>query len=184
MTVGGTNNGKGKRASPKNAGFLKTAFLFCSLVVLLDLFVWYLGRQEYLAFLDIFTSWVIANLIQFSGLQAVRASNTIYLANSEWVVTTECTAIFIMLIYTSFILVYPSSLKAKGLALITGIPFIFCANIMRLFMMAWVDYLEPRYTSYFHQYIWQVVFIVMVIFMWLLWIDKVVNCEGKVSISS
>jgi len=145
------------------------------MAVLLDLLVWYLGRKEYLAFLDIFTSYVITGLMHLSGLQATMESNTIYLTNSTWLVTTECTAIFIMLIFTSFILVYPSSLKAKGLALATGIPFIFCANITRLFMMAWIDKLRPQYTEYFHQYVWQVVFIVMVVLMWLVWIDKVVN---------
>jgi len=159
----------------KDKNFLKVGFLFCSTVILLDLFVWYLGKKENLAFFDIFTSIVITNLIRLSGLQAIRDSNTIYLAHSSWIVTTECTAIFIMLIFTSFILVYPSSLKAKGFALITGIPFIFAANIMRLLMMAWIDKLRPQYTEYFHQYLWQVVFIVMVIFMWLFWIDKVVK---------
>ncbi len=178
------SNNDQKGAVSGNTQFLRTALLFCSVVVLLDLLVWYLGRKEYLAFLDIITSWVVANLIQFSGLQVIRDSNTIYLAHSEWVVTTECTAIFIMLIFTSFILVYPSSVKAKGLALLTGIPFIFGANILRLFMMAWIDKLRPQYTEYFHQYIWQVVFIVMVIFMWLLWIDKVVNRETRVSLPS
>jgi archaeosortase B (VPXXXP-CTERM-specific) len=184
MSEIGDSNNKQKGAVAGKAQFLKTALLFCSVVIFLDLLVWYLGRKEYLAFLDIFTSYVITGLIHLSGLQATVDSNTIYLTNSVWLVTTECTAIFIMLIFTSFILVYPSSLKAKGLALVTGIPFIFGANIMRLFMMAWIDKLRPQYTDYFHQYVWQVVFIVMVVFMWLIWIDKVVNREGKASLPS
>ena len=184
MTDTGTTNSNQKTAVFKNTQFLKTSLLFCSVVILLDLIVWYLGRREYLAFLDIFLSYVMEGLIKFSGLHVIRDSNTIYLTNSTWLVTTECTAIFIMLIFTSFILVYPASLKAKGLALVTGIPFIFCANILRLFMMAWIDYLKPQYTEYFHQYIWQVVFIVMVIFMWLIWIDKVVTRESKISVPS
>lgn len=168
----------------RNKHLLKVGFLFCSLVILLDLLVWYLGRKEYLAFLDIFTSYVITGLMHLSGLQATMDSNTIYLTNSTWIISTECTAIFIMLIFTSFIVVYPSSFKAKGLALVTGIPFIFGANITRLFMMAWIDKLRPQYTEYFHQYVWQVVFIVMVVFMWLIWVDKVVNRETRVSLPS
>jgi hypothetical protein len=38
--------------------------------------------------------------------------------------------------------------------------------------------------EFFHNYMWQVVFIVMVVFMWLVWIDKVVNRETKVSVPS
>ena len=79
-----------------------------------DLLVWYLGRNEYLAFLDIFTSWVVTGLIHMTGLHAVQDSNTIYLTNTAWIVTTECTAVFIMLIYSSFVFVYPASNKTKG----------------------------------------------------------------------
>lgn len=167
----------------RNKQFLKVVILFCSSVILLDLLVWYLGRKEYLAFLDIFTSYVITALIKICGLHALRDSNIIYLANSTWIVTTECTAIFIMLIYSSFVLVYPASVKSKGIALMSGIPFIFGANILRLYCMAWIDYLKPQYTEFFHNYMWQAVFIVMVVFMWLVWIDKVVTRESKTAVS-
>lgn len=168
----------------KDKQFLKVGFLFCTLVILLDLLVWYLGRKEHLAFLDIFLSYVMAGLIQLSGLHVIRDSNTIYLTNSSWLVTTECTAIFIMVIFSSFILAYPASMKQKGMALLAGIPFIFVVNVFRLYCMAWIDYLKPQYSELFHNYMWQVVFIVMVVFMWLLWIDKVVNREAKISLSA
>ena len=46
------------------------------------------------------------------------------------------------------------------------------------------DYLRPQYSELFHDYMWQVAFIVMVIFMWLVWIDKVVTREkSKISFS-
>ena len=168
----------------KDKQFLKVGFLFCSIVIVLDLLVWYLGRREYLAFLDIFLSYVMAGLIQLSGLYAVQDSNTIYLTNSTWLVATECTAVFIMVIFSSFILVYPASLKQKGIALLAGIPFIFVANVLRLYCMAWIDYLKPQYSEFFHNYMWQVVFIMMVVFMWMVWIDKVVNRETKISVSA
>jgi len=168
----------------KDKRYIKVGFLFCAIVVLLDLTVWYLGRHEYLAFLDIFTSRVITSLIHMTGLPARMDSNTIYLTNSVWLMTTECTAIFLMLIYASFILVYPSSIKSKCIALVTGIPFIFAANLARLLIMAWIDKLKPQYSEFFHNYAWQVVFIVMVIFMWMIWISKVVNREADSSVSA
>lgn len=120
----------------------------------------------------------MAGLIKLSGLRVVQESNTIYLTNSTWLVTTECTAIFIMLIFSSFIFVYPASGKQKGIALLAGIPFIFGVNVLRLYCMAWIDYLKPQYSELFHNYMWQVVF------MWLVWIDKVVNRETKISVSA
>jgi archaeosortase B (VPXXXP-CTERM-specific) len=173
-----------KQPTLKDRHILKVGFFFCSLVILLDLSVWYLGRKEYLAFFDIFTSYVIAALIQLSGLHVIRDSNTIYLTNTSWIVTTECTAIFIMLTFAAFIVVYPAAVKSKGIALLAGIPFIFVANILRLYCMAWIDYLKPQYSEFFHDYMWQVVFIIMVVFLWMIWIDKVVNRETKISVPS
>jgi len=161
----------------KDKKFLKVGFLFFSLVIFLDVILWYLGKKEYLAFLDIFLSYVITGLIHLSGLPATMQGNTIYLTNSTWLMTTECSALFIMVIYTSFITAYPASWKDKGIALLTGIPFIFVVNMLRLYAMAWIDYLNPQYSEFFHNYMWQVVFIVMVVFMWLVWIDKVVDSE-------
>jgi archaeosortase B (VPXXXP-CTERM-specific) len=170
---------KREERRPKDPRFLRMAVSFVSLVILADIVVWYLGKKEYLAFIDIYTSVVLTYLIQVSGLPVRMVSNTLYLTNSTWIVTTECTAIYILLIFTSFILVYPASRKLKCLALGTGIPFILAANILRLLIMAWVDQVKPQYTDYFHNYVWQIVFIVMVVFMWLLWIEKAVHREAK-----
>jgi exosortase/archaeosortase family protein len=160
--------------------FLKVGFLFCAIVIVCHILIWYFNAD--LAIWDIFTSYVTTALVRVSGLYAVRHRFTIYLSHSTWEVATECTALFIMVIFSAFIFVYPSSVKEKGIALVAGIPFIFGANIIRLYIMAWIDYLKPQYTSFFHDYVWQVFFIVMVIFMWMVWIDKVVNCETKTSI--
>jgi len=127
---------------------------------------------------------VIAGLIQLSGLPVIRDSNTLYLAHRTWIVSTECTAIFTILMFSSFVLAYPTTIRAKGLALLAGLPFIFGANIARLFLMAWIDWLSPQYSAPFHNYVWQVAFIIMVVFMWLVWLDKVVGGETQVSVRS
>jgi exosortase/archaeosortase family protein len=167
----------------KNNMFLPVVLAFIVLAVCLDLLVWYFGRKEYLAFFDIFTAWVTTGVIHISGLQAVRDSNTIHVANADWIVSIECTAIYIMIIYASFILVYPARVRSKAIALLSGLPFIFCANILRLFIMAWIDKLKPEFSEFFHNYAWQAVFIVMVIFMWLAWIEKVAAREAKTPVS-
>lgn len=160
-------------AVSRNRQLFKTGILFLGLVILFDYVIWYFGQKEYLAFLDIFNAIVITKLIHLSGLEAIRESNLIYLANTTWLVAVECTAIFLMAIYTSFILAFPSTVRAKGVGLLAGIPFIFTVNIVRLFIMAWIDKLKPEYSEYFHNYAWQVFFILMIILMWIIWIEKI-----------
>ena len=88
-----------------------------------------------------------------------------------------------MIIFASFVLAYPTSMRARGIALAAGIPFIFGANVVRLLIMAWIDNLKPEYSAYFHDYLWQVVFIMMVVFLWIVWIDKMVHREAKAAVS-
>lgn len=166
----------------KDKKFLRVGLLFCLVVNLFYALYWYF--RDGFAFLALFTSYVVTTLIQLSGLQAIRDRFTIYLAHSTWEVTTECTALLIVMIFTAFVFVYPSTFKEKGIALLAGIPFIFGSNIMRLYIMAWIDYLKPQYSELFHDYIWQGLFIMMVVYMWLVWIDKVVNRETKIPIPS
>jgi len=172
------------KPTQKDKQFLRVGFLFFSSVIVLHFLVWYLSGKQYLASFDIFTSYVIANLIQLTGLSAIRYGNTIQLAHSSWIIVSECTALSIMVVFSSFVFVYPASIKSKGLALVAGLPFIFAANILRLLCMAWIDFLKPQYSEFFHDYLWQVAFIVMVVFMWLVWIDKVVNRETKISVAA
>ena len=174
-----TNKKKPQERRPKDHRFLRLTLSFCSLVIFLNIVVWYLSRNECLAFLEISISRILGYLIQLSGMPVQVTDNTMYLTNSVWLVTTECTALYIMVIYLSFVLVYPSSARAKGIAIGAGIPFIFSANVFRLYLMAWIDRLKPDFSGYFHQYAWQVVFIIMVVFMWIIWIDGIGGHETK-----
>lgn len=136
-----------------------------------------MGTKGWLYPLDLVTASVLGNLLHISGFGAERDGTIICLTNSTWAIVPECTAIFIMCIYSAFIAVYPSSLRAKAIALLAGIPFIFFANMLRLYLMAWIDKLRPEYSDYFHKYGWEVAFIVMIVYMWIIWIDKVVAGE-------
>jgi exosortase/archaeosortase family protein len=165
---------------------LKMPLLFCLVAVLLNLlfYVANLVNQEESCFsIELFTARATAGAIHLFGIPAVRENTIIHLTNAVWIVNTECTAVMIMIIFTSFIAVYPASLKAKGIGLLLGLPFIFTANIMRLLLMAVIDRYRPGFSTFFHDYLWQVSFIIMVVFLWMLWMDKVVKREAKPVVS-
>ena len=154
---------------------VRTALLFCLLATVLNVVFYLLVQEDYLNFYNILNTKVAASLMHLTGIEAIVERNVIRLSNAVWIVDTECTAINLLLIFVSFVVVYPASLQAKAIGLLIGVPFIFLANIIRLWAMAWVDKLVPAYTSYFHDYVWQVAFLIMVGFMWLVWIEKAVN---------
>ncbi len=161
---------------------LATPLLFCFTVLFLNLASYFAYQKGYLAFFDLFTAQAAAGVIHAFGLPIVRDNTVIRLTNAVWVVNTECTAITIMIIFFSFIAVYKASLKAKAVGLLAGVLIIFAANITRLTLMAVIDKYKPAYSTYFHDYLWQVAFIIMVVFLWMIWLDKVVKHETQIAV--
>lgn len=159
--------------------YVKTCVAFCLLAVCLNIIVYLLTRENHLFFINTFIADVSGALIRLSGLQAEVNGNIIHLVNADWIVDTECTAINLIIIFLSFIIAYPTKLTEKALGILIGIPCIFVANFTRLLAMAWVDRLAPEYFPYFHNYFWQVIFLILIAFLWLLWLDKVVNRASK-----
>jgi archaeosortase B (VPXXXP-CTERM-specific) len=163
---------------------LKMPLLFCFVVVVLNLLSLYAAKRGYLSLFEILTAQVTTEFIHVFGIEAIRDNTIIRLTNAVWKVNTECTAITIMIIFASFVIVYQTSLKAKSIGLLAGLPFIFAANITRLLIMAFIDKSAPAYSRYFHDYLWQVAFIIMVVFMWIVWTEKVVKRETKTAVAS
>lgn len=127
---------------------------------------------------------VVGGLISTSGLEVIQNGVHIILKNDRWIMTPECTALSAMIVFVAFILVYPSSLKSKGKAVLTGIPFIIIANTMRLFSLAWATELFAKYAHLAHDYVWQVAFLILIAVMWLVWIEMVVKRENKTIVSA
>ena len=127
---------------------------------------------------------VVGGLISSSGLQVIQDGVYIILKNDQWIMTPECTALSAMIVFILFVVVYPSSLKSKGIAVLAGIPFLVIANSLRLFTLAWATELFAKYAHYTHDYVWQVAFLILIAIMWLIWIEMVVKHESKTAISA
>lgn len=126
---------------------------------------------------------IVGGLIEASGLQVVYNGIHITLKNGGWIMTAECTAMSAMIVFVAFVLVYPAALKSKGIAILAGIPFLILANTLRLFSLAWITDLFPKYAEFVHDYIWQVAFLILIAVMWLIWIEMVVRHERKAAVS-
>jgi exosortase/archaeosortase family protein len=156
---------------------IRTCLLFAMLVLGFHLVQW-LFKPQYLAGIQLITSKAAAWLIGLSGIEVTLKQIHIHFAGTHWEIVPECTALSAIYVYVSFIVAYPSTIKAKVLALVAGIPTIFLANLLRLFTLAWVLKLIPGKDHYFHDYIWQIGFIFLLILMWMVWIELAVKREA------
>ena len=69
-----------------------------------------------------FTTRIVSSFLRKLDIAHAVSGNTISLRNDTRIVTQECTAVNVMILFSSFVLAHGSSIKAKLLALVPGIP--------------------------------------------------------------
>jgi exosortase/archaeosortase family protein len=177
ISKNGTQQGSGalKRPLPP---LLKTSLLFAAFMLVLHAILWLAvpvwkendPLREY-------TTRTVAFFLNQLKIANVVNGYAITLRNDNWIVTQECTAINVLILFVSFVLSYTASIRAKLLALIAGVPFIVACNLTRLVTLGLLTEYFPSKAHFFHDFIWQAVFVFLVIAMWLAWIELVVNRE-------
>jgi len=133
----------------------------------------------HLKFLTVGTANIAVQVIRLTGLKAIVFDDYIILSNQSWHVTLECTAIYLMGLFWSFILVYPVRPLEKLIGIALGVPIIFMANVLRLMLLAAAVKFLPGYFQVLHDYVWQVVFIFLVVTLWFAWIQWLAGDERQ-----
>jgi len=118
------------------------------------------------------TAKVLVAVLSILGTQAVATGDTIQLGTNTLKIVYECTGGFAFFIFSSAVLAYPASLKKKALGQIIGLAGIFLLNLIRLVAISFVMLNNPSLFDFIHKYLWQVTFTVIVIFMFILWVEK------------
>ena len=165
------------------SSLLKVGFLFAAFMLVFHGMHWFAALQGR-DWLSEPTTLIISRLLAVAGITNNVIDRThIVMKNAHWVVTPECTAVNVYILYVSFVFAYKASYKSKVLAFVTGVPFICIMNFSRLLLLGVVTHWYPNYARILHDYIWEVLFVVLVVAMWLIWVELVVNREAHSSVS-
>ena len=89
-------------------------------------------------------------------------------------IITECSAIYMLILFSSFVLAYPTTLKNKAIGLLFGIPFLFAVNTLRLVLGFIAGMWRPDLFEYIHVYLWQTIIIILVFVTCLTWLHYMV----------
>ncbi|MEA1907976.1 MAG: exosortase H [Euryarchaeota archaeon] len=130
---------------------------------------------DYFAFLENITASLLGFLLRIFGVDAVVTGNTVAMDRLSLRIIDECTAMFGSIVYISCVLAYPTDLKKKIIGIVLGIPCLYAINMVRLVVLAFVGLSIPEIFEFVHTYLWQTIFIVFVIVIWLIWVDRVVK---------
>lgn len=87
-------------------------------------------------------------------------------------IITECTALYSILVFGSFLISVSASFKARLVGLAFGAAFLSCVNLLRIAAVVGVGASRPVLFEIFHVYLGQVVMVVMVIAACLAWLQN------------
>ncbi|MCH7959372.1 MAG: hypothetical protein IID08_04550 [Candidatus Hydrogenedentes bacterium] len=97
----------------------------------------------------------------------------------RFVVVPDCGAIPSLSIYASAVLAFPVAFRKRLFGLGLGIPLLYIINLCRLATLAVIGALDDtpsgKWFTFAHEYLWQGIFVVFVVAVWMVWIEFVVR---------
>ncbi len=158
----------------QNKEVIQFIALFISLCTVFYLLYYYF--MDRFTFLENITAYLLGFLLRIFGMDTIVSGNDVTIVGHITLrIIDECTAVFGSIVYLSCVLAYPADTRKKVIGIALGIPCLYVVNMVRLVILAFVGVSNPRIFEFVHTYLWQTIFIVFVIVIWLVWVDKVVK---------
>ncbi len=90
-----------------------------------------------------------------------------------------CDAAEPMAIFLAAIIAFPARIKSKFPAIAIGLAILFLLNIIRVAALYITGYHYPELFETMHLAVWQVVFLMVAIALWLVWLNRLPAKTGK-----
>jgi exosortase/archaeosortase family protein len=100
----------------------------------------------------------------------------------NFIVIPECGAIEVMAIFLAAVLAFPTRWWKRLFGIALGVPIMYGVNIFRLSCLGVIGSLDNggKWFSFSHHYVWQAIYIVFVVAVWLAWIELFVHRKSWV----
>jgi archaeosortase B (VPXXXP-CTERM-specific) len=170
------------QAKPKSYKvIIRFCLIFLGLLVVLTVTFPFLSDKfnPQLTWLMAVTADITGFMLRLFGLTVGVSQRVVTLPNFSMEVIGECTGLYEMLIFLAAMIAYPSSWRKKLIGAGLGIPFLYVINIIRMVFISMVGNWSPQTFNFMHLYFWQVAMILIILSVWVLWIEKVVHYERK-----
>ena len=105
------------------------------------------------------------------GSAAVVNENIINVSGLTLDINHECTGVFVLFVLISFIGAYPARWGGKLLGIVIGVTVLSLINVLRIVTLVRIVEFYPGLFVYFHEYVWQGVFLMLVTLYGLTWVE-------------
>jgi archaeosortase B (VPXXXP-CTERM-specific) len=107
------------------------------------------------------------------GAQATRVGTVIRLDQAALEINHECTGVFVLLVYGTFVFAYPAPWRQRFYGVTLGMAILAGINVVRLIALAVIASRQPSWFAYFHEYFFQGLFIALLAFLASVWTEQV-----------
>lgn len=125
------------------------------------------------------TAEMTALLLRAVGLDPSVSGSIVSADGFSIKIIPECTAIFIGVLFFSFITAYPAMYKHKLVGLFLGISFLWTANLLRVCIMFWVGLNYQNLFDIMHVYIGQIMMVFLVLMTSMVWLNSAASISLK-----
>jgi exosortase/archaeosortase family protein len=111
-------------------------------------------------------------LARLSGGSGRAFGDQILVGDLSIDINYECTGVYVALILLVFVFAYPARWSVRLVGAAIGVAALTVVNVLRIAVLARIAELAPDLFSYFHEYVWQGVFLVLVIAYAMSWVEQ------------
>ena len=130
----------------------------------------YIGQPLAMAFATV--SGLVLNLL---SLKATASGTLLQVEGFAARIDDVCTGIFVVAIYLSAVLAYPSGSTEKVKGFVLGASAIFTLNLIRVISLMYIGLYLPQYFETAHLLIWQSLIIFSALLVWIYWTERFVG---------
>jgi archaeosortase B (VPXXXP-CTERM-specific) len=121
---------------------------------------------------------ICGKVLGWIGIRNQTVATNVSIGTTSMEIISECSAIYVAILFTAGVLAFPTTWRARWRGLAFGLPCIFVINILRLVSLGIVIQYRAALLPLFHEYLWQVLFVLVVAVLYLLWIERFVPREA------
>ncbi len=122
---------------------------------------------------------VTAAALRGLGIGAEAHGTSIVLGHDILEIVAECTGIYVLILFAAGVVAFPTDVRARLRGLALGLPCIVAINFVRLVSLGLVVHFRPTWLSWFHEYLWQVLFVGLVATLFAVWVARTGSKHGS-----
>jgi exosortase H (IPTLxxWG-CTERM-specific) len=114
-------------------------------------------------------------LLSLLGVTAVASGTIVGTPTFQVAIHNNCNAIYETALFASAVLAYPASWRERAWGALLGFVSLYVVNLVRVLSLIYVGTNFRRHFDASHIYIWQSLFIVFTLGLWLYWAGTLVR---------